>query len=88
MDKQAVRDKAKTLRREQPIANIKLFIMITLEKLLTELKAESFNEIVAGHGKGHKGGRKGSGGGSSDDSTGSHHATMTTRSTNSDSSDS
>ncbi len=37
--------------------------MITLEKLLTELKAESLNEIVAGNGsKGKKGsGKKGSG---------------------------
>jgi len=45
--------------------------MITLEKLLTELKAESLNEIVAGNngkGKGAKGGMKGGGGGSSADS--------------------
>ncbi|MGI8584378.1 MAG: hypothetical protein ACR2KX_19470 [Chitinophagaceae bacterium] len=29
--------------------------MITLEKLLTELKAESLNEIVAGNGSGKNG---------------------------------
>ena len=36
--------------------------MITLEKILTELKPESLNEIVGGHGRRrrrHKGGRKG-----------------------------
>ncbi len=38
--------------------------MITLEKLLTELKAESLNEIVAGNGGGGSGsGGSGSGGG-------------------------
>ena len=63
--------------------------MITLEKLMTELKAESLNEIVAGHngkghgmggkkGKGHgKGGKKGHGGGTTTDT----HGTMTTMST-------
>lgn len=48
--------------------------MITLEKILTELKAESLNEIVAGNnGKGKalgKGGNpnKGAGGGTSEES--------------------
>ena len=47
--------------------------MITLEKILTELKAESLNEIVAGI-NGHANvhikikGAKGAGGGSSDES--------------------
>jgi hypothetical protein len=67
--------------------------MITLEKLLTELKAESLNEIVAGNGggkrgrkgKGKKGGRRGRGHGSSDTEMG-HHS-MSTSGTNSNSSD-
>ena len=68
--------------------------MITLEKLLTELKAESLNEIVAagcgggrkGNGrKGKKGGKRGKGHGSSDTQTG--HQSMTTGDTNSGSED-
>jgi hypothetical protein len=68
------------------------FFMITLEKLMTELKAESLNEIVAGghskgtgmgnNGKGKgwgKGGKHGMGGGSS---TGNMHS-MSTASTES-----
>jgi hypothetical protein len=67
--------------------------MITLEKLLTELKAESLNEIVAagcggrkgnGRGKGKRG-RKGHGHGSSDTHTG--HKSMSTADTNSMSDD-
>lgn len=58
--------------------------MITLEKLLTELKAESLNEIVAAGGKcgsggsksnGHKNGKHGCGGGSSNTSGGCGSAT-------------
>lgn len=47
--------------------------MITLEKLLTELKPESLNEIVAGCGKhkGHKGKKKHGGKGSSSSSSSS-----------------
>ncbi|HEX8332314.1 MAG TPA: hypothetical protein VF622_06805 [Segetibacter sp.] len=65
--------------------------MITLEKLLTELKAESLNEIVAGHGGGRrnhgrkKGGKRGRGQGSSDTATG--HQSMSTADTNSGSTD-
>jgi hypothetical protein len=62
--------------------------MITLEKLLTELKAESLNEIIAGNGgrKGNgrgkrKGGKRGRGHGSSDTCTGQQ--SMTTADTNS-----
>ncbi len=44
--------------------------MITLEKILTELKAESLNEIVAGNNGKGKGGnpKKGAGGGTSEES--------------------
>lgn len=56
---------------------INSFIMITLEKLLTELKAESLNEIVAGcgshHHGGHKGGHKGGKSSSSSSSSGKNY---------------
>jgi hypothetical protein len=58
--------------------------MITLEKLLNELKAESLNEIVAGghskkhHKKKHKKGKHGHGGGTSGTHTNMTGMTMTT----------
>ncbi len=63
--------------------------MITLGKLLTELKPESLNEIIAAGGcksktkknKGRKGGKCGRGGGSSDTTKGCK--SITTKSTNS-----
>lgn len=78
-------------RRQNPdnrvatIVLFKFFFMITLEKLMTELKAESLNEIVAGkgnkgHGKGHGDGSHGGTGTGRGTSAGTH-ASRTTMST-------
>jgi hypothetical protein len=84
----------KPVEKSSQLVNFKCSIMITLEKLLTELKAESLNEIVAGkgggrRGNGHhghgKGGKKGHGGGSSD--TRMHGHSMSTANSDSGSSD-